>query len=122
MNVKIFQWNFFYKENPDNIIQLIKKNNPDIITAQELIQNTETDIDRTKYIVKKLNYFIFIKRPKPGFQLKTIKPVKEMQFFQNIRLPFPVLFIYPHCTIIHQTPIMKAEYMLKVKLKLKINY
>jgi len=53
------QWNILRKEDPDKIIQLINKVNPDIITAQELIQNTEKKIDTAAYIARKLNFDYF---------------------------------------------------------------
>lgn len=61
MTIKILQWNIFHKENPDHIIQLIKENGPDIIAAQELIENTEKNIDTAKYIANKLKYNFFFK-------------------------------------------------------------
>lgn len=61
MIVKILQWNLLRKENPDNIVQLIKELHPDIITAQELIKNKETNIDWVKYIGDKLGFNSYFK-------------------------------------------------------------
>lgn len=61
MKISLLQWNFLYKENPDNIIKVIKKLNPDIICAQELIQNLQNKIipNEPDYIAKKINYHYF---------------------------------------------------------------
>jgi len=59
MIVRLLQWNILRKEDPDKVIRLIKKINPDIITAQELIQNTQLKIDTAEYIASKLNLNYF---------------------------------------------------------------
>lgn len=40
MKLSVLQWNVWYKENPIYIAKQIKKLNPDVICAQELIQNS----------------------------------------------------------------------------------
>ncbi|MBU0576263.1 endonuclease/exonuclease/phosphatase family protein [Patescibacteria group bacterium] len=59
MKLKFLQWNIWYKENPDNIIQEIQNSAADIVTAQELIQNSKTNVDTAQYIADRLgfNYF-----------------------------------------------------------------
>jgi len=59
MKLKFLQWNIWYKENVDRIVQEIKRSRADVITAQEFIQHSETNIDTAKYIANKLgfNYF-----------------------------------------------------------------
>ena len=83
MNIKIFQWNFFYKENPDNIIQLIKKISPDLITAQELFQNSEKNLDTAKYIAEKLNYYYFYKEAETWFPAKNNKTCQGNAIFSR---------------------------------------
>lgn len=59
--IKILQWNIWYKENIDKIIQEIKRSGADIITAQEFILHDQKDIDTAKYVAEQLgfNYFYF---------------------------------------------------------------
>jgi len=59
MIVRLLQWNVLRGEDPDKIVSVIKKINPAIITAQELIQNTELNADVAKYIAHELslNYY-----------------------------------------------------------------
>ncbi len=58
MNLKILQWNVFYKEDVDKIVAEIKRIDPDIVCAQELIQHLSKtpQIDTAKEIAEKLNY------------------------------------------------------------------
>ena len=55
MKVKILQWNIWYKENPDNILDVIRTIDPDIFCLQELTINSKwTDYrDVPKYIAEK---------------------------------------------------------------------
>ena len=59
MKLKILQWNIWYKEDIDKIVEEIKRSQADVITAQEFIQHSATDLDTAKYIADKLgfNYF-----------------------------------------------------------------
>lgn len=61
MRIKLLQWNVLYKEDVDRIVQEIKRSQADIITAQEFIQHSKTNLDAAKYIADKLdfNYFYY---------------------------------------------------------------
>lgn len=61
MIIKILQWNFLYKESPDNIIELIKKCQPDIVCGQELITNSHNKKfpKEAEYIADKIAYSFF---------------------------------------------------------------
>jgi len=77
MQISLLQWNVWYKEDPDKIIQLIKELNPDVICAQEFIQHSKLQppLDTAKYIADKLSYKYF-------FQVSeswTNRPEKETQ-------------------------------------------
>lgn len=58
MTIKLLQWNVWYKEDPQKIVNLIKQHNPDIICAQELIQHFQTkpEIDTAKQIAREIGY------------------------------------------------------------------
>lgn len=61
MIIKFLQWNIWYKEDVDSIVEEIKRSQADIITAQEFIQHSKTNLDTAKYIADKLgfNYFYY---------------------------------------------------------------
>lgn len=59
MKIKILQWNIWVKENHNNIVKELRRINADIVCTQELIQNSKTKLDVTKYIAKRLNYYYF---------------------------------------------------------------
>ncbi len=91
MTFKILQWNILRNEDPNHIVQLVKQNNPDIIAAQELIENTEKNIDTAKYIANQLGYNYFSKEGdtwSPAKNNKTSQgnaifsrfPIKETKF------------------------------------------
>lgn len=63
MNIKILQWNVWFKENPDNIAKTIIELNPDVVCGQEFIQNNLDDkkIDTAKYVAEKIKYHYFYK-------------------------------------------------------------
>lgn len=63
MKLSILQWNVWYKENPDHIIKQINILNPDIVCAQELVQNSQLSkkIDTAKYIANKIGYHLVSK-------------------------------------------------------------
>lgn len=58
MKVSLLTWNVWYKEKAENIIELLKQENPDIICLQELTQNDphSTQKDVPEYISKELGY------------------------------------------------------------------
>lgn len=56
MIVTLLQWNLWYKEDPHLIVQEIKKLNPDIICAQELIIHTGKEINTPEKIASCLKY------------------------------------------------------------------
>jgi endonuclease/exonuclease/phosphatase family metal-dependent hydrolase len=59
MKLKFLQWNIWYKEDVDRIVEEIKRFQADVITAQEFIQHSAINLDTAKYIADKLgfNYF-----------------------------------------------------------------
>jgi len=59
MKLKILQWNIWYKENPKKISEEILRFDPDIVCAQELMQNLPNNIDTAKTIkeITKFNSF-----------------------------------------------------------------
>ncbi len=56
MIVKLLQWNIWYKEKIENILELIREHNPDIICLQELTLNASwnDDKDTTKFLAEEL--------------------------------------------------------------------
>lgn len=58
MRVKILQWNIWFKEKVENIIEFIKETNPDILCLQELTINSEFNgnQDVPKIISQNLNF------------------------------------------------------------------
>ena len=61
MKLRILQWNIWYKENPIEVANEIIKINPDIICAQELMQNSNQNIDTPMSIGNMLKYNYFYK-------------------------------------------------------------
>ncbi len=61
MIVKILQWNVWYKEDTDKIALEIKKLDPDIVCAQELIQNLKAGVDTASQIAAKIGYNYYYK-------------------------------------------------------------
>jgi endonuclease/exonuclease/phosphatase family metal-dependent hydrolase len=59
--VKIMQWNIWFHENYQNIIQFINKVNPDIVCAQELTinYNGNPDVNVAEEIAKACDYKYF---------------------------------------------------------------
>jgi len=58
MKITLLQWNVWYKEDTNKIVELIKKYQPDVVCAQELIQHFQPtpQIDTAKEIAAKLGY------------------------------------------------------------------
>lgn len=42
MRIKVLQWNIWYQENVNNILELIRDIDPDIFCLQELTVNAES--------------------------------------------------------------------------------
>jgi len=61
MKLKILQWNIWYKEDPRKIADEIIRIDPDIVCAQELMQNLKKDLDTPKIISEKIKYYYFYK-------------------------------------------------------------
>lgn len=62
MLIKLLQWNVWYVEKIENIAKEIKRINPDVICAQEFIQNfKEPKADTAKYLAEQINYSYFYK-------------------------------------------------------------
>ena len=62
MNIKFLQWNIWYKEQIDNVIQLIKEIDPDIICLQELAVNCVNNpgiTNTAEYIAKQTGMFFY---------------------------------------------------------------
>jgi endonuclease/exonuclease/phosphatase family metal-dependent hydrolase len=62
MNLKLLQWNIWYKEQLDNVIQLIKDIDPDIITLQELAVNCVNNpgiTNAAEYIAEQTGMFFY---------------------------------------------------------------
>lgn len=59
MKIKILQWNIWYKEDINKIIEEIKRSQADVITAQEFIQHSKINLDTAQYVAERLgfNYF-----------------------------------------------------------------
>ncbi len=47
------QWNVWFKEDPNNLVELIKEVKPDILCGQEFFQNFTQGIDTARYIAEK---------------------------------------------------------------------
>ncbi len=58
MKITVLQWNVWYKEDPQKIVDLIKQYQPDVVCAQELIQHFQQtpQIDTAKEIAQALGY------------------------------------------------------------------
>ncbi len=54
MRIKVLQWNIWYQENVNNILELIRDIDPDIFCLQELTVNAESTqwIDIPHYIAQ----------------------------------------------------------------------
>jgi endonuclease/exonuclease/phosphatase family metal-dependent hydrolase len=61
MIIKLLQWNIWYKENPNKVVALIKKINPDIACLQELTTTSliNKDIDVPQIISNAMNHADF---------------------------------------------------------------
>lgn len=119
MILKILQWNVLRKENPDHIVQLIKENNPDIITAQELIENSEKSIDTAKYMANKLGYNYFYKEGDTWSPAKNNKTSQNNAIFSRFLIEKNT-FSYltpPH----HNPPDANYEGRVYVEIFIKIN-
>ncbi len=46
MTLKILQWNVWYKEKADSVLNFIKENDPDILCLQELTQDSKVNPSR----------------------------------------------------------------------------
>lgn len=59
MKIKILQWNVWFQERAENILELIKKLNPDIICCQETTVGSKFNGKRNvpKFIAKELGYY-----------------------------------------------------------------
>lgn len=57
--MKLLQWNVWMKEDPDNIVKLVKEIDPDVFCGQEFIQKLDQNTDTARYIADKLgmNYY-----------------------------------------------------------------
>ena len=61
MKFKILHWNIWYKEDPKKIADEIIRINPDVVCAQELMQNQKKGLDTSKIISEKIKYYYFYK-------------------------------------------------------------
>ncbi len=52
----LLQWNVWEDEDPKKVAAEIKKINPDIVCAQEIIKHSTNQINTAKYIAKIINY------------------------------------------------------------------
>lgn len=59
MNLKILQWNVWREEKVENIAKEVLRINPDILCAQEFIQNTNDGTDTAKKLADLINYHRF---------------------------------------------------------------
>lgn len=61
MKITVLQWNIWYKEDPQNIVKLIKELDPNVVCAQELIEHSGVDpaVDTAKQIADELGYNYF---------------------------------------------------------------
>ena len=119
MIIKILQWNIHCKENPDHIVQFIKENNPDIITAQELINNTEKSINTAKYIAQKLKYNYFFKEGDTWFPVKNNKTSQGNAVFSRFLIKkneFSYLTV-PH----HNPPDANFEGRVYIETSINVN-
>lgn len=59
MTITLLQWNVWFKEKPDNIVDYIKEVNPDIVCLQELTQGLPEHnyLNIPRYITEKLEYY-----------------------------------------------------------------
>jgi endonuclease/exonuclease/phosphatase family metal-dependent hydrolase len=56
MNIKLLQWNIWYKEKIDNVVQIINEFDPDIVCLQELTINCVDNpgiVSTAKYVARK---------------------------------------------------------------------
>lgn len=62
IDFSILQWNVWYKEDPDNIVRLLKEQNADIICLQELTINPSAPVQNVpEYLAAQLDYNVRFK-------------------------------------------------------------
>ncbi|HKR81460.1 MAG TPA: endonuclease/exonuclease/phosphatase family protein [Candidatus Saccharimonadales bacterium] len=59
LEFSVLQWNVWFKEDPDNIVRLLREQSPDIACLQELIINDR--INTPQYIAEQLGYYCCFK-------------------------------------------------------------
>lgn len=119
MTLKILQWNILRKEDPDHIVQFIKQTNPDIVVAQELIENTEKKIDTAKYISNKLGFNYFFKEADTWSPAKNNKTSQGNVIFS--RFPITESKFSQLTKPYHNPPDANYEGRVYVEITTKIN-
>lgn len=97
MLIKILQWNIWYKENPEKIAEEILRINPDIVCAQELMQNSTSRVDTAKSIAGITKYNFFYKesetwdnRPDKSSQGNAIFSKYPLKLIKHVYINKPV--------------------------------